>query len=298
MADDNRIRRALLFMPGDDIKKISKAANLGIDSIIMDIEDGVALANKETARQTIYHALTSTEIDFGGSERLVRLNAASSGLLPSDIAATFGAHPDGYVLPKAETAEEIYTVCRDLDEREHREGLPQRTTKLIPIIETARGVVSLKEIAASDDRIVALAFGAEDLAGSLGAIRTTMGMEVFYGRSAVVMHAAAFGLQALDSPCIHIGDADALSAETRSAMQMGYTGKLAIHPDQIELIISIFTPSGSELDAARRLIDAHRAHQDSGTGVFSYEGRMVDWPMIKAAQRVIARAEGGVRASG
>jgi citrate lyase beta subunit len=294
MADDGRIRRALLFMPGDDLKKITRAASSGADSIIMDIEDGVALGSKQTARETIHHALTSGEVDFGHSEKLVRLNSVSSGLLADDIAATFDAHPDGYLLPKAETADEMSAVCENLSNRERKAGLPYHAIKLIPIIETARGIVNLKEIALTDDRVVALAFGAEDLAGSLGAVRTPDGMEVFYGRSAVVMHAAAFGLQALDSPCVRPGDVETLTNETRTALQMGYTGKLAIHPNQIERIVSVFTPSDSEIDTARRLIEAHSQHQDAGTGVFTFEGKMVDWPMIRTAQRVVSRA----RASG
>jgi citrate lyase beta subunit len=151
-------------------------------------------------------------------------------------------------------------------------------------------VVNLKEIAQSDPRLVGLGFGAEDLAGSLGAIRTPGGHEVAYARSAVVLHAAAFSLHAIDTPFIALPDPDGLKAETLSAIQMGYTGKMAIHPAQIAPIIEAFTPAPDELDHARRLIEAYEAHQSSGAGVFNYEGRMVDMPMIRAASRVVARA--------
>lgn len=290
MADRDRLRRALLFMPGDDLKKIGKGAGLSVDTVIMDLEDGVAAANKAQARETVLTALTSDEIDFGKTERVVRLNAASSGLLAGDLARTFPGHPDGYMLPKVETAGEIIEISEQLSLLEAEAGIEPGATGLIALVETARGVVNLREIAGSDPRLVALAFGAEDLAGSIGAVRTPEGMEVFYARSAVVIHAAAFGLQALDSPCVRLSDAAALRGETRRAVQMGYTGKLAIHPAQVPIIVEIFKPSAEDLDRARRLIAAFEAEQAGGSGVFAFEGQMVDMPMLRAARRVIARA--------
>jgi citrate lyase beta subunit len=138
----------------------------------------------------------------------------------------------------------------------------------------------------------ALVFGAEDLAGDMGAIRTPDGWEGFYARSAVVLHAKAFGLQAIDTPFVHLGegDADALIAETEQARYMGYDGKLAIHPKQVEPIQRIFTPTADEIAQAQALIAAYEAHQAQGTGVFSLGGKMIDMPMIRAAQAVIAKA--------
>jgi citrate lyase beta subunit len=283
-----KIRRALLFMPGDDRRKIEKGAGLGVDSIIMDLEDGVALNNKPAARETIAAALR--EVNFGRAEKLVRLNPVGSGLVADDLAATLPAQPDGYVIPKVESAGQIHEIAARLENAEHQHGWPHGSIRLLPIIETALGVVNLREIAASSPRLDALIFGAEDLAGDIGATRTADGWEVFYARGAVVVHAKAFGLQAIDTPFVDLNDLDGLAAETRLALQMGYTGKLAIHPRQIEPIQQIFTPTPEAIARAKRLIDAHNAHQDAKTGVFELDGKMVDRPMVRAAESILARA--------
>lgn len=287
----DRIRRALLFMPGDSMKKIIKGAALGVDSIIMDLEDGVALNNKEAARQTIFEALTSGEVDFGQTERLVRINPPRKGMQAQDIAATIEGRPDGYVLPKVQSSQEVHHVAHTLLERELLLGYEPGEIKLLAIIETARGVVNLREIVQANKRLIALVFGAEDLSGDIGAIRSKAGTEVFYARSAVVVHAAAYGLQSIDTPFVDLQDIEGLKADTLSAMEMGYTGKLAIHPNQVEPIVGVFTPDDSDIEAAQRLISAHDEHQASGTGVFAYEGKMVDMPMIRAAERVLVRAK-------
>jgi citrate lyase beta subunit len=152
-------------------------------------------------------------------------------------------------------------------------------------------VVNLKDIASGDPRLVALMFGAEDLAGSLGAIRTVQGHEVAYGRGAVVLHAAAYDLQAIDTPYVELQNLDGLRADTERAVQMGYTGKMAIHPTQVEVITSVLDPSDEEVAHAQAMIAAHAEHREKRAGVFVFEGRMVDMPMIRAAQRVLARTQ-------
>lgn len=285
-----RVRRALLFMPGDSRRKIEKGANMNVDSIIMDLEDAVALGEKEAARYAVAAALR--EVDFQGSERLVRTNMVIPGwLYDADIAVTVDARPDGYVLPKIENAQQVRHVSAILTQAEERHGWPLNSIRLLAIIETARGVVNLKEIASSDPRLDALIFGAEDLAGDIGARRTDEGWEVFYARSAVVTHARAYQLQAIDTVFINLNAApETLIEETEIALGMGYTGKLAIHPKQVEPIQSVFTPSMDEIDRARRLIAAHDANQAAGKGVFEYEGKMIDMPMIRAAMIVLERA--------
>lgn len=270
-------RRALLFMPGDDRHKIEKGAALGADAVIMDMEDGVALSRKPQARETVAAALR--EIDFGRSERLVRLNPIEpEGLYIADLEATAPCQPDGYVLPKVESAQQVRDVRQRID----------ADLRLLAIIETARGVVNLREIAESG--LAALIFGAEDLAADIGAERTPDGWEVFYARSAVVIHARAAGIQAIDTIYAHLENLTGLTAETEQAMYMGFDGKLAIHPRQVEVIQRVFTPSAEAINQALRLIDSHEAHQAVGEGVFVFEGRMVDRPMIRAAQGVLARA--------
>lgn len=285
-----RPRRALLFMPGDDEHKIAKGAALGADSVIMDLEDGVAPGRKEAARQTILKTLTS-DIEFEWTERLVRVNAAGTGLQEGDIVSTVEGRPDGYVLPKVESALDIQRVSELLLDREHELGIAPGSIKLLALIETAMGVVNLREIAGVGDvRLVALGFGAADLAASLGAQRTDGEQEVFYAKSSIVIHAAAYGLQAIDTPYFLLNDDVGLRAAAMQAMEMGFDGKLAVHPAQVMPIMQVFTPGDEEVDYAERLIDAFRRHQQAGTGVFEFEGKMIDQPMVTAAQRVLARA--------
>lgn len=280
------MRRALLFMPGDDRRKIEKAATLGVDSVIMDLEDGVAFSQKHTARATIAAALR--EVDFGTTERLVRINPASTGGL-DDLAATISSHPSGYVIPKVESAQQIAEIAEFITQAEHTHGWPENTIRLLALIETARGVVNLRDLTAHP-RLDALIFGAEDLAGDIGAKRTPDGWEVFYGRSAVVIHAKAAGLQAIDTVYVHLDNLTGLVTDSEQAVTMGFTGKLAIHPRQVAPIQQAFSPTAEEIERAKRLINTYQQHQAAGAGVFVVDGKMIDMPMIRAAQTILIRA--------
>jgi citrate lyase beta subunit len=275
-------------MPGDDLHKIEKGASLNVDSLILDLEDGVALARKAAARQTIAQALQT--VDFGRAERLVRINAVDSGFEIDDLAATLPGKPDGVVIPKVEQPEHVQWVSERLGEIERKNRWELGAIRLLALIETARGVVHLKDIAGSDERLDVLIFGAYDMAGSLGATASQDGWEVFYARSAIVTHAAAFDLQAIDSVYVDLHDVEGLVTATERAMQMGYVGKQAIHPRQIEPIAAVFTPTEEAIAAAQRLVDAYANHQQNGIGAFALDGKMVDTPILKAAQNVLARA--------
>jgi citrate lyase beta subunit len=287
-----RARRALLYTPGDDLRKITKAAALGVDCLCMDIEDGVAINHKVEARQTIVTALQS--LDFGRSERLVRINAVGSGLEAADLDAVFSAganvHPDGVVLPKAETAAQVQWVSAQITAAEERYGWPVGNIALIIQIETAAGLVNIREVLSADPRLQAVIFGAEDLAASMSATRTPAGWEVFYARSAVVAHAAAFDLQAIDMVYLDFHDQAGLEAEALQGAQMGYEGKQIIHPNQIEPVQGAFTPNEDEIAHARRVTEAYQTHLQAGRGAFAMDGKMVDLPIVKVAQRVLARA--------
>ncbi len=290
-----RLRRALLFMPGDDRHKIEKGAAMDVDTVIMDLEDGVALNQKEAGRKTIRDALK--QVDFGYTERLIRMNPVTDEheLWHDDIQDTIEGHPDGYVLPKVESAAQIHEVSAILHKVERNYGWLDGSIHLLATVETALGIINLKEIAASDARLSALVFGAEDLSGNIGAMRTPDGWEVFYARSALVLHAKAYGLQAIDTPFVDLTAEDSnLIADTEQAHYMGYTGKLAIHPRQVVSIQRVFTPTAAQINRAKALIASHDEHQRNGEGVFAYEGRMVDMPMVRAAETVLenARAAG------
>lgn len=289
-----RPRRALLYVPGDDLRKIQKAATLGVsgglDCVCLDLEDGVAYQAKEKARAQIPQALD--QLDFGRAERLVRVNGAQSGVLESDLAAVLPSRPQGIVLPKVEQAEDMLRVDEAITAAEARFGWAVGEIALIAIVESARGILNLGQIAAASKRLQAIALGAEDLAADIGAIRTRGGEEMFYARSILVMHCAAHELQALDMVYVDLKDAQGLFQEARRAFEMGFSGKQIIHPDQIALVQRAFTPGEEAIARARRLVQAYEEHLAAGKGVFTLDGKMVELPMIQAARRILAQAEG------
>jgi citrate lyase subunit beta-like protein len=274
-----RVRRCLLFMPGDDLKKIKKGISLGVDSVIMDLEDGVALNRKAEARSTIAAALR--DLDFGRCERLVRINPIGSGLEKDDLRAILPLKPDGIVVPKVDRAEQVTWVGQQIGERNIR---------LLALIESAQSVLNLKEIAAADPHLDALIFGSEDFAGSLGATRTRRGEEILYARSAIVLHAAAFSLQAIDTLVTDFSDEVRLIEDAQLGAQLGFAGKLAIHPRQVDPIQAAFTPTAEQIAEARRIVQAHDEQQAQGAGAFALDGKMIDMPIVKAAQQVLAKA--------
>jgi len=282
-----RLRRAPLFVPGDSERKIEKCLTLQADAVILELEDGVAYSRKTQARHTVAEALRS--LNFGRSERLVRINSLETGLAEADIEATIVAGSDGYVIPKVNSAATLAWIDKKLGTWEQKLGRPVGQIKLLAIIETALGVMNLAEIATATARLEALLFGAEDLAGDMGAVRTRAGWEGFYAKSAVVTAAAAYGLEAIDTPYIRLQDPDGLRAEARQALNLGYSGKLAIHPAQLEPLHQIFSPTPEAIASAQRLLAAYQAHIAQGSGVFVLDGRMVDMPMIRAAQKILQK---------
>jgi citrate lyase beta subunit len=283
-----RARRALLYMPGDDLHKIRKATTLGVDCICMDMEDGVAVNRKMAARETISKALQT--LDFGRSERLARINPIGSGMEEEELNAILPTHPDGIVIPKIEHGEQIAWASSQIAAVEDRAGWVKGEIILIAIVETALGIVNLREIASADPRLTALIFGAEDLAGDIGAQRTPEAWEVFYARSALVTHAAAFTLQAIDMVKIDFKDTTGLILESKQGVQMGFTGKQIIHPNQVNPVQEAFTPDDEAIAKAMHIMEAFAAHQQAGMGAFALDGKMIDAPIVKAAQRIIARA--------
>lgn len=282
------LRRSLLFMPGDSARKIEKAAQLDADSVVMDLEDAVAPANKALARQTTRAALQT--LDFGRRERLVRTNAWQTLFFADDIAETIAGQPDGYVIPKVNSAEDL-SAARDLiAEQARRHGIAADDIALLAIIETAQGVLNLREIARLGPPLQALIFGADDLAADIGAVRTSSSIEVLYARSAVVIAAAAYKLQAIDIVFFDLNDLAGLEEECRFGRQLGYTGKMVIHPRQLEIVNRTFAPSPEEIARAQRIVQAAQEQAAAGLGAFALDGRMVDGPIIKQAENVLARA--------
>lgn len=281
------IRRSLLFMPGDSMRKIEKGAQSAADCVIMDLEDGVALTQKAAARETVREALTC--VDFGHRERLVRINQVGSELASADLNETVSARPDGYVIPKVQESADLVSIDEILTEIERQHDWPLLSIRLLAVVETAMGILNLREVAGSSPRLDAIMFGAEDLAGDIGATRTRESWEIFYARSAVVTTCAAYGLQAIDTVFVDLTDLAALEEDSRLAQRMGYLGKMAIHPYQLETINRVFTPSIEEIRDAKRLISAFEENQAAGKGAFELDGKMVDMPMVRSAYRILAR---------
>lgn len=276
-------------MPGTDWRKIEKAAaELDADSVCMDLEDGVALGAKEEARATVVRALET--LDFGRSERLVRVNNMDSGLVEADLAAVLPAHPDGIVIPKVSAARHVAWVHDHISSAEARYGWAPGAIPLLLIIESARGLVFIEEIIRATHRTAALIFGAEDYAGDIGAVRTKHAMEVLYARSRVVAYAKAFDLQAIDIVFADFRSPAGFNADALQGMVLGYTGKQLIHPDQVPLVHAVYTPKDEEIAHARRVVEAYEKHQAEGAGAFALDGKMVDAPVVKQAELVLDRA--------
>ncbi len=286
-------RRALLYMPGDDWKKITKSITLGVDSICMDMEDGVAITHKSEARAAIAKALR--ELDFGKSEKLARINPVGSGFEKEDIEAVLPFHPDGIVIPKLEEPKQIQWASEIIEAAELRYGWPVHSIRILVIVETAKGILNLKEIA-SHPRLDAIIFGGEDYAASVGATRTKDAVELLYAREAVIAACAAFGLQAIDIVAIDFKDLEALRKESEFGAQLGFTGKQIIHPAQVEPVQAAFTPSDEAIAHAKRIVETFEASQKEGKGAYALDGRMIDMPLLKNAQKVLERAKAAGKA--
>jgi len=285
-------RRALLYVPGDDRHKIEKAAALGVDCICMDMEDGVALSRKAQARTTIARALQ--EVSFGQSERLARINGVGSGFEKDDLQTVLPYRPDGVVIPKLEEARQIQWASDLIEAAELQNGWPLNSIRLLVDVETARGILNVREIA-SHPRLDALIFGGEDFAASVGATRTPEAVELLYARESVLTAAAAFGLQAIDMVAIDFKDLEALRREAEFGAGLGFTGKQIIHPAQVEPVQSAFTPGTGAIAHARRVVEGFETSKKENRGAFALDGKMIDMPLVKNAEKVLERARAAGR---
>jgi len=281
-------RRALLYVPGDDRHKIEKALSLELDCICLDLEDGVAASRKKEALTSILSTLH--ELDFASREKLVRINPVGSGLEADELATILPAHPDGIVIPKVEKAEQVAWVSERIEAVELSHGWKLNSIRLVVDVETARGILNLNEIA-SQPRLDAIIFGAEDFAADIGAVRTPAAWEVFHARSAVVLAAAANSLQAIDMVTIDFKDMENLCREAEFGASLGYTGKQVIHPNQVTPVQQAFTPDPAAIAHARRIIASFEASQEQGKGAYALDGdKMIDLPLVKSARLVLRRA--------
>ncbi len=282
-------RRALLYMPGDDRRKIEKSTTLGVDCICMDMEDGVAVTRKVEARAVIAQAMK--DLDFGDSERCIRINSIGSGLESYDLAAALATEPDTIVVPKIESADQVKWVSDHIETYELSSNKRIGSLRLLVGVETAKGILNLRKIAEADRRLEAIIFGAEDYAASIGARRTKEATEVLYARQAVITACAANDLQAIDMVFIDFHDEDGLRVEAEQGAGFGFSGKQIIHPNQVKAVQAAFTPSDDELDYARRIVETFETSQREGRGAYALDGKMIDMPLLKNARKVLDRAK-------
>jgi citrate lyase subunit beta / citryl-CoA lyase len=296
--------RSWLFVPGDSERKQEKALATGADAIILDLEDSVAAELRPQARDRVARVLAAHP-RAPGPQLWVRVNAPSSGQMAADLDAVFaGGAPHGVVLPKISTVAEIEAAARYLDMLETQIGKPVRGTRLLVIAtETPRGLLSLPQYPAAlaatpavASRLAALTWGVEDLGTAL-AVRSRhddAGVLTFtfqLARSTCLLAAASLGVQAIDGVHTDFRDSAGLLKELAAARRDGFSGKLAIHPDQIAPINAAFSPTRAECEHAQRVVAAFAAAP--GAGVISLDGRMLDRPHLEQAQRILAGAAGG-----
>lgn len=279
----DRLRRSRIYLPGNRPRMIQKGPGLGADAVILDLEDSVAPEQKDAARFLVSRAIET--INFGLAEVMVRINPITHGGLV-DLAVVLGAGPDSVVVPKCESKEDVLAV-----EDAVNKANPKKPVAILPMIETARGILSAFEIASASPMVDAITFGGEDFTQDIGATRTKAGREIFWGRSLVVIAAKAAGVQALDTVFSDIKDEEGLRRDTIEIKEMGFDGRAAIHPAQIEVIHECFTPTEKEMQHAANVLFAAEIARHEGSGVAVVRGKMVDKPIIERAEKMIRFAE-------
>jgi len=267
---------------------LRKAPDVGADVVVFDLEDAVAPGRKDEAREAVSEALDEVDSD---SEVLVRVTPDEWA---ADLDRVFAgeARPDGLMLPKVGSAEDVKTLAASLDDRNKKSGEKGEGDGPMPIvalIESARGVLQAPAIADTHP-VEALCFGAEDLAADIGAQRTVEGTEVLYARERVVLAAASAGIDAIDTVFTDIGEPSRLREETAFARGLGYDGKMAIHPAQVPVINDAFRPDSERVEWAERVLDAREAADAENRGVFRVDDEMIDPPLIAQAERIVALA--------
>lgn len=276
----NKLRRTMLFMPGNNPGMLLNAGILGADSVILDLEDAVSLTEKDSARVLVREAIKS--IDYSNVEVVVRINPFDTEFGLPDVDVIARVKPDSIMLPKADE-DQVRALHEALSKIEQEEGFEEGSIKIIPIIETAFGLENVYNIIKASRRIVAVLLGAEDLTADLGIKRTKEGEEIFYARNKVATACKALKVDSIDTPFTDTNDYEGLARDTAKAKSIGMTGKAAINPRQIDTIHSVLAPTEAEIKHAQRILAAMEEAKREGKGVFSLDGKMVDAPIINRA---------------
>ena len=291
---DFRLRRSLLYVPGNMPSMLQNIPLFGCDAVQIDLEDAVPYSEKDAARILVRRFLENYK--ERNKEILVRINALDTKWALDDLKAVLPALPDGIRLPKADSPEIVERLDTLLTEYEEELGLEVGHFRILPSIETAQGVINAVQTARASSRLIGLAFGAEDYVTTMEIERTKVGEELFNARMNVLWGAKAAGIQAIDSIFADVNDMEGLRHETELIKRLGFTGKCMINPRQIDIIHEVFAPKQAEVDYALEVIDAIKRAREMGTGVISLKGKMIDRPVVVRAARVLntARAHGMV----
>ena len=277
----------MMFVPGNNPGMMQDAHIYGPDSIMLDLEDSVTMAEKDAARLLVYNALKS--IDYGDTEMVVRINPLSTPYGRKDVEAVVKAGVDVIRMPKTETAEEVRELEAEIEKVEAQLGCVGRT-QIMAAIESALGIVNAYEIATASKRMMGIALGAEDYTANLKTPRSRSGAELLLARETIVVAARAAGIACFDTVFSNLDDMEAFRAEVELIKTLGFDGKSIINPRQIEVVNEVFAPTQKDIDKALRIVAAIKEAQAKGSGVIAVNGKMVDRPVVIRAERIISLA--------
>lgn len=284
-----RLRRTMMFVPGNNPAMIKDAGIFGADSIMFDLEDAVSMAEKDAARYLVYEAITT--IDYGDAELVVRINGLDTPYYQNDIKAMVKAGIDVIRLPKVETAAMIHELESLVATAEAEFGREIGSTNLMAAIESAKGVVNANEIAAASDRMIGIALSAEDYTTDMKTHRYPDGQELLYARNVILHAARAAGIAAFDTVFTNMDDEEGFYRETELIHQLGFDGKSLVNPRQIAMVNKVYQPTEKEIRNAQQVIMAIEQARLKGSGVISMNGQMVDRPVVLRAERVMRLAQ-------
>lgn len=282
------IRRSLLYVPGSSNKMLNKAIGLNADSILIDLEDSVSLGEKDSARSNILNFIQ--QIKETGKEVVVRVNAMDNFFGIKDLIAVSEVRPDAVIIPKADvlSVKMADVILNDLEEYY---GINKSTIKIIPLIETAAGIMDAVNIVKASLRVDGVQLGAEDLTKELSVIRTPRGLEIAFARQMLVYASVPYGIDCLDTPFTLINDMTGLKMDAINALEIGFTGKTCIHPLHIDIINQVFTSENKEIEYARRLVEIFDLAVSQGKGACMFEGKMIDKPIAERARKLLLKSE-------
>ena len=285
------LKRSWMFVPGHRQKMIDKALGLNADAIMLDIEDGVAPNEKDTARELIGAALGRDKAPRSPA-RFVRINAIGHARMDADFEAVVRPGLEGLVCPKVETADEVRKVDAILAEREPKMKMARGGVKLLIAIESPRGLLNAPAIAACSTRVCGLMFGAEDFGRELGLPTSREGeaRDMLYARSAIVIAAASAHVQAVDGVWVDLKDMEGLAGFARQSRRLGFSAMSLIHPSQIDPINSHFSPTAEEVSYAEQVVKAFEEANARGDGSIALGGQLIDRPIVERARRTIDMA--------